>query len=263
MSLPQGAPGDVGPPDATGTPSPTRSPAGARQGLPDQVVSGLLDAVARGDHPPGSRLPPEAELAARASVSRLTLREAVKVLRDKGVLRVEQGRGTFVNPPAQWSALDPGLLSSRMALEGTSGTVLREQLVEARRVVEVGIAGLAAQRRTEHDLQGLRAVVAQMRASHEQGDVVAFSAADSAFHEGVLQCAANPFLTALFEPIRTLAHQVRITTSYEPANREQAIVAHSGILAAVESGDADAARTAVSDHLDDTSRAVLGSAREH
>ena len=242
--------------------SPSDSERTARQGLPDQVVAELLAAVARGEHPPGSRLPPEAELAARANVSRLTLREAVKVLRDKGVLRVEQGRGTFVNQPAHWSALDAGLLSSRIALEGGSGTLLAEQLVEARRVVEVGTAGLAAQRRTEDDLQRLHAIVAQMRATHELGDVVAFSAADSAFHDSVLRAAANPFLTALFEPIRTLAHQVRITTSYAPANREEAIGAHSGILEAVERGDPDAARRAVSDHLDGTSRAVLGSARD-
>lgn len=233
----------------------------ARRGLSDQIVVELLGAVTRGEHPPGSRLPPEAELAARADVSRLTLREAVKVLRDKGVLRVEQGRGTFVNPPTSWSALDAELLGARIALEGGGGLLLGEQLVEARRVVEVGTAGLAAQRRTADDLEELHAIVERMRTTHEQGDVEAFSAADSAFHDSVMRAAANPFLTALFEPIRTLVHRVRITTSYAPANRQEAIVAHSSILAAVERGDPDAARAAVSKHLDRTSQ-VLESGRE-
>jgi DNA-binding FadR family transcriptional regulator len=234
-----------------------------RRGLPDQVVRELLSAVARGDHPPDSRLPPEAELAALADVSRLTLREAIKVLRDKGVLRVEHGRGTFVNPPQQWSALDAELLASRTALEGGSAGLLAEQVLEARRVVEVGIAGLAAQRRTEDHLARLGTVVDRMRETHEADDVVGFSVADSAFHDGVMEAAANPFLTALFEPIRTLADQVRITTSYAPENRKEAIRAHSGILEAVRSGDPEAARQAVSDHLDDTLQLIAVSrARE-
>lgn len=228
-----------------------------RRGLPDQVVRELLSAVAGGEYPPGSRLPPEAELAARADVSRLTLREAVKVLRDKGVLRVEQGRGTFVNPPGRWSALDAELLASRTALEGGSGGLLGRQLIEARRVVEVGIAGLAAQRRTDEDLDALRAVVELMRTTHELGDVEAFSLADSAFHEGVMQAAANPFLSALFDPIRTLVQQVRRTTSHEPELRAKAIVAHTAILDAVALGDPDAACQAVAAHIDDSHRAIL------
>lgn len=227
-----------------------------RPGLPDQVVTQLLAAVASGEHPPGSRLPPEAELAARASVSRLTLREAVKVLRDKGVLRVEQGRGTFVNPPTQWSPLDPELLASRTALEGGSGSALVQQLTEARRVVEVGIAGLAAQRRTQQDLDRLGQIVIQMRSTHEQADVAGFSAADSEFHQAVLEAAANPFLAALFEPIRTLVHQVRVSTSLEPTMREKAIVAHTAILAAVAAGDEEAAWQATSAHVDETHRVV-------
>lgn len=236
-------------PDAHGHP--------ARRGLPDQVVTELLRAVARGQYPPGSRLSPEAELAASANVSRLTLREAVKVLRDKGVLRVEQGRGTFVNPPARWSALDAELLASRTALEGGSGGLLGRQLVEARRVVEVGIAGLAAVRRTPDDVERLRCVVELMRSSHDHGDVAAFSAADSAFHEGLAAAAANPFLAALFEPIRTLVHQVRITTAHEAELREKAITAHSSILEAVAAGDVEQVRRVMSAHIDETHRAVL------
>lgn len=234
----------------------------ARGGLPDQVVRDLLGAVARGEHPPGSRLPPEAELAARANVSRLTLREAVKVLRDKGVLRVEQGRGTFVNAPARWSALDAELLASRTALEGGGGGLLGRQLVEARRVVEVGVAGLAAQRRTADDLDRLREVVDLMRSTDEQGDVPAFTEADLAFHEGVMRAAANPFLAALFEPIRTLVHQVRLTTAHEPGLRARAIVAHSSILDAVAAEDAEAARSAMAEHVDETHAALLDGLRD-
>lgn len=228
-----------------------------RLGLPDQVVTELLRAVARGEHPPGSRLPSEAELAAKANVSRLTLREAVKVLRDKGVLRVEQGRGTFVNPPARWSALDAELLASRTALEGGRRGLLGRQLVEARRVVEVGIAELAAERCTPDDAEHLQSVVELMRSSHEHGDVGAFSAADRAFHEGLTTAAANPFLAALFEPIRTLVHQVRVTTAHEAELRVKAIAAHSALLEAVAAGQVERAGLVMSAHIDETHQAVL------
>lgn len=228
-----------------------------RRGLADQIVGELLQAVVLGEYPPGSRLPPEAALAAKANVSRLTLREAIKVLRDKGVLRVQQGRGTFVNPPSEWSALDAVLLASRTALAGEQDALLVERLLEAREVVEVGIAGMAAQRRTQDDLDQLGAVVDRMRETHAQGDVGAFSSADSAFHEGVLRAAGNPFLAALFEPIRTLVHQVRVSTAHEPATRELAIAAHSGILEAITAGDREGARRAVREHLAETHQAVL------
>jgi len=228
----------------------------ARQGLPDQVASWLLAAVAGGEYPAGSRLPPEAELAARATVSRLTLREAVKVLRDKGVLQVEQGRGTFVKPPAQWSPLDAELLASRTALEAGSGGRLIQQLTEARRVIEAGIAGLAAQRRTPQDVDRLAEIIGRMQAAHDIADVPAFSLADSAFHEGVLLVADNPFLTALFEPIRTLVHQVRASTSLESDMRQKAILAHTAILEAVSAGHEDQAWQAASAHVGETHRIV-------
>jgi len=228
-----------------------------RLGLPDHVVSQLLASVTSGEHPPGSRLPAEAELAARANVSRLTLREAVKILRDKGVLRVEQGRGTFVNAADRWSPLDPELLASRTSMPGGRGEVLVEQLIEARRVVEVGIAGLAAQRRTPADLERLTGILEQMRSTHEQADVPAFSAADGDFHDAVLQAAGNAFLTALFEPIRALVRQVRVTTSVEPRMREAAIRAHTAILDAVALGDRAAACRATQAHLDDTHRVAV------
>lgn len=212
------------------------SPAPVRLGLPDQVVGMLLAAVSGGEHAPGSQLPPEAELAAQANVSRLTLREAVKVLRDKGVLRVEHGRGTFVNPPELWSPLDPELLASRSALDGASG-LFAQQLMEARTVVELGVVRLAAQRRTDEDIAQMRTTVTAMQVGHDSGDLPAYTAADRAFHEALLVAARNPFLAALFEPIRTQIEQVRVTTACDDTMREKAIAAHTRILDAVAAGD--------------------------
>lgn len=226
-----------------------------RSGLPDQLVSRIIATVAAGEHPPGSRLPPEEVLASRYEVSRLTLREAVKVLRDKGVLRVQQGRGTFVNPPGEWSVLDPALLATRSALDGEAAT-LATKLIEARRVVEVGVAELAAARRTPEDLDRMRAAITRMREAHHAGDVAGFSAADVAFHDELNRAADNPFLAALFQPIASLVYQVRIHTSATAQMQVVAIAGHEKILVAVESGDPAAAWSAASEHLAETHRVV-------
>jgi GntR family transcriptional repressor for pyruvate dehydrogenase complex len=227
----------------------------ARVGLPDQMVARIIAAVAAGEHPPGSRLPPEEVLARQYEVSRLTLREAVKVLRDKGVLSVEQGRGTFVNPVTQWSVLDPVLLAARSAL-GSEAALLATKLTEARRVVEVGAAELAALRRTDADLTRMAEAITRMRASHEREDVAEFSAADMAFHDALNQAADNPFLAALFGPIAALLLEIRRHTSATEQRRVVAIDAHQKILDAVASGDSRAAWVAASEHLGETRRVV-------
>ncbi len=227
----------------------------ARPGLADQVAERLLAEVADGRHPPGSRLPPEAVLAEEAGVSRLTLREAVRVLRDKGVLSVEQGRGTFVNPPERWSSLDPALLTSRAALEGGFGQTA-QQITETRRIVEVGAVELAAQRRTEIHLVNLRASIERMRHAHERGDVDAFSDADVEFHDWLMTAARNPFLAALLEPIKALLHEVRTQTSLEPQMRVVAVAAHTAIFDAVAAGDDDEARRSMTEHLAETHRVI-------
>lgn len=228
---------------------------GARAGLPDRVVAELLAAVAAGEHSPGSRLPPEAVLAQRAGVSRLTLREAVKVLRDKGVLRVEQGRGTFVNPPSEWSTLDPSLLAARSMVEGGSAATA-QHITETRRIVEVGAAELAAHRRVESHLHHLRDTISRMQRADGADDVPAFSAADVAFHDGIMLAAGNPFLAALLQPLKALVHDVRVQTSLTHQMRATAITAHLGILDAVAAGNQAEARRTMTEHLAETHRVI-------
>jgi GntR family transcriptional repressor for pyruvate dehydrogenase complex len=227
----------------------------ARRGLADQVAAQLLAEVGNGRYPPGSRLPREGILADEAGVSRLTLREAVRVLRDKGVLSVEQGRGTFVNPPARWAVLDPVLLTARAALEGDPAASA-QQITETRRIVEVGAAEMAAGRRAETDLVQLRDCIERMRRAHEREDVVEFSAADVDFHDALMVAARNPFLAGILQPIKALVREVRLQTSVEPQMRLTAVAAHSAILEAVAAGDEEAARRSMTEHLAETHRVI-------
>jgi len=226
-------------------------PAPVRRGLADQLVEHLVAAILRGDHAPDSQLPPEDKLAEAFRVSRLTVREAVKALRHKGVLRVEQGRGTFVNQPSRWSPLDPDLLMARASsTEGTRDLAVK--LTEARRLVEVGVAGIAAERRTPQDVEELRRALERMRRTSDRDDVDGFTEADLEFHELVMTAAGNPFITALFEPLVDLLFEVRRAASGYRPGRETAIEAHTRVLEAIEAGSPEAARAAMAVHMHQT-----------
>ncbi|NYI85263.1 DNA-binding FadR family transcriptional regulator [Saccharopolyspora hordei] len=218
-----------------------------RMSLPDDLAEQLLGAIIEGTYPPGAALPTEAELAEQFSVSRLTVREAVKVLRAQNVVRVQRGRGTYVNPPAQWTALDPMIRAATRA-----GRVVSESLIEARRLLEVGAAELAATKRTEDHLAQLREQLQDMRTADETGDVELFVSADIAFHDTVMQATGNAFIPLMFEPFGRLLVEGRRETSAVGAIRTNAIAEHGKVLRALESGDPNRARRAMSDHLAQT-----------
>ena len=223
----------------------------ARKALADRVVGKLIDDVASGRFPPGSMLPSEAELAEQEQVSRLTIREAIAVLRTKRVLEVKHGRGTTVNPVSEWSPFDPALLAARSEdLIGASA--LPRKLIEARRLVEVGVAELAAARRSENDLKALRAAHTRMKEAED--NVEAIVDADVAFHQAVMSSVGNAFIAALFDPIKQLVWDARRQTKEYPDIRVHAIAAHGRILRAIQDRDPEAARWAMHEHLIQTEK---------
>ena len=164
--------------------------------LSDDLAEQLLTAIIDGQYPPDSALPPEGELSEQGGVSRLTVREAVKHLRAQNVVRVVRGRGTYVNPPDRWTALEPVV----RAASRTASGALSERLIEARRLIENGACELAASRRTEEDLEELRRHLAVMREAAEVGDTEQFVQADIDFHDTVMRATGNLFVPLLFEP---------------------------------------------------------------
>jgi GntR family transcriptional repressor for pyruvate dehydrogenase complex len=229
-----------------------------RSRLSDQLVESIVEAIAAGHYPVGSTLPSEAELADTAKVSRLTVREAVKSLQARGVVRVEQGRGTFVNPPSEWSALDPVLLAARSTDEAERKAIAR-RLLEARRLVEVGVAELAATRREEKHLEAMAAAIERMEEAHVAGDIDSFVDADIDFHSEIMKAAGNAFVAVLFEPIRHLVHESRRHTSSFEHARAHAIKAHKRILRAISAETVTSARNAMRQHLEETEADVVNS----
>ncbi|MBC9727580.1 FadR/GntR family transcriptional regulator [Streptomyces sp. TRM68367] len=228
--------------------------------LSDEVAERLLNAIIDGVYPPGSMVPPEGELAEQYGASRLTVREAVKVLRSQNVVRIHRGRGTYVNPPDRWTALEP-MVRAAAATPRSRGTI-SERLIEARRLIEIGAVELAAARSTKDDHQELRGLLDDMRKAAAAQDTDMFVEADIAFHDTVMRSTGNAFVPLLFEPFGRLLIEGRRETSAIPQIRENAIAHHALILEALESGDPEQARRAMDAHMaqtaDDLRTHVIG-----
>lgn len=224
---------------------------GSRRALAEDLADGLLNDIIAGTYPPHAPLPSEIELAELSGVSRLTVREAIKALAAKSVVRVEHGRGTFVNPSDRWSVLDPVLLVARSS-QGEDRLALPRKLIEARRVVEVAVAELAAERRSPEDVERMERSLAEMRTAADAQDTAAFVAADIAFHQQVMDAAGNTFLTSLFDPLSRILQLTRHQTSAHAPVRAHAIEHHQRILDAVREGTAAEAGRTMREHMEQT-----------
>lgn len=125
-----------------------------------------VERIGSGEFAEGSALPPEALLAEQVGASRLTVREAVKVLASQHVLRPVQGRGTYVNPVDRWTSLE-----AIIRVQRGDGVKAIAQLVEVRAMIEVGAAELFAGRVTDPELTAMDADLDKMRAAHARTDV--------------------------------------------------------------------------------------------
>ena len=220
-----------------------------RKSLVATVADSVLDGIVRGDLVPGDALPSEAELGAIHDVSRITVREAIKTLQAQGVIRVENGRGSYVNPVDEWVSLDAVL---RITSVGGRDDDVAVQLIEVRRMLETGAAALAATRRSDDDLAQLASYVDEMRESSVRGDVDAFVRADLAFHDVILRASGNVFLRVLFEPLTRVLAERRAQTSRVPEIQAHAIDEHASVLEALRTGEAETSRRAMDRHMDQT-----------
>jgi GntR family transcriptional repressor for pyruvate dehydrogenase complex len=226
--------------------------------LAEEVADRILESIIDGAVSANSSLPPESDLAEAHGVSRLTVREAIRILRTQNVVKINRGRGTSVNPPEQWTSLDAivrasaGRSQADHAQGGRGGAHVSERLLEARRMIEVGAAQLAAARRSEAELVELDSHLRGMKAAAEASDVDAFVADDIAFHDVIMRASGNVFLPALFGTFGPLLIETRRQTSAVPAIQWNAIDHHVQILVALRSGDSDLARIAMERHMNQT-----------
>jgi DNA-binding FadR family transcriptional regulator len=216
------------------------------QTLSEQISYEITKSILRGDFKTGDLLPSENELARQFNVSRAAVREAAKTLAMLGLVRRRQGRGTRVAPHDEWRHLAPELLLARTELGSVDELLLA--LLELRRMFEVQSAGAAAGRATAEQVDELSRHLKAMDLAGQ--DINGFTKHDVDFHATLLKAAGNPLLPPLFEQLRPLLELARqLSARSRPGFAHQAQEGHRAIFEAVRVGDADLARTAMSDHL--------------
>ena len=216
----------------------TPSTVSAVQGLTDE----LRTAIHRGDLTPGERLPPERELAASLGVSRITLREAIRILADEGYLAARRGQqgGTFV------TALEEPYQRWLQHMRSDFGEL--EDTIEFRIAVERRAAKLAAKRRTDADLAILEEAMDDMDLATDRAS---YRRADNSFHDYIAVTSRSP---RLIEAITSARGELFMHTDqivYDELVAETQLQ-HRRILDGIRSGDDEATATAVEAHIEST-----------
>lgn len=202
---------------------------------------------------PGTRLPPERELAGSFGVARSSLRQALKVLEIMGVITQKVGDGSYLNPDAST------VLSVPMDFLLLLDDISLQELTEIRLMVEPAMAALAAERATAADITQLRQSVEDLETSKK--DRIKLVTADLLFHRSIAQATGNRLGGRLFHLIhRAMLNMVMLTSGL--VDLEHTLQFHKPILQAIERRDAERARALMADHLLEAQELVLQMRRQ-
>jgi DNA-binding FadR family transcriptional regulator len=171
------------------------------------LTAELVERIVRGLHPPGTTLPPEPALCETFSVSRTVVREAVKVLQEKGLVQVRQGSGTIVTPSMSWDMLDELVLAATIA--GDETLAILDDLVVTRRLLESDMANVAARLAQQETVDRLCVLVERM--DELVDDPMTYAEHDRAFHETIMQASGNRIARGV---VRSLESQALNTARY-------------------------------------------------
>lgn len=226
---------------------PTPSGRNERRGLHKIVVEALALDIIKGRYDVGSFLPVEAELAQGLGVGRSSVREAMRVLVDKGMIEVRTRIGARVTDPEHWRRLDPDVV--RWSLAVGPNEKFFADLLEARRIVEPQAAALASRRATAAHLAAIEEALNAMSAAMPD-DMEACVEADVAFHYAVLVASGNPVLQE-FEIIIDAALRVAFALSASLAQSYALTIAsHHDVFEAIRMREPGRAQAAMSKLLD-------------
>jgi len=203
------------------------------------AVDSIGQRIIKGEIAPGETLNVE-ELEREYDASRTVIREALRVLAAKGMVGARPKRGTFVLPREDWSLLDADLL--RWQFEEWADARFLANLAEVRAIVEPAGARLAAERRTDDELEAMRETLALLDdTSADPKDVVE---ADLRFHRTLLYATHNELLQRL-EIVIEMGLRARDLLVHGKGTWRESVSAHRAVLDAVAATDADSAEKAM------------------
>lgn len=219
-----------------------------------EVLEILGRRIVSGEYAEGGVLPVEADLIEELSVSRTTLREAIKTLTALGLIEVRTRHGTRVLPRRNWSLLSRDVLRWMTPHEGVN-VELSTAIDEAREVFEPAAAALAATRAGRPQVTRIRLAYEAMALAAERDDVPGAIQADKDFHLAILAATENPILAAFdtaIEAVLGLLFKAAIELHMESYRKN--LVNHLRVLEAIERGQPEEARQAMLDMIAVTRR---------
>jgi GntR family transcriptional repressor for pyruvate dehydrogenase complex len=217
-----------------------------RHSLGEQVLGGVLDLIGERGLRPGDTLPAEGQLAADFGVSRPIVREALRALAERGVVKIVNGRGAVLVP------LDNRPLSAWFERAVTENAGAVTELMWVRRGIEVQAARLAAEHATAAQLDALGRTAATMRAA--LGDPDRYIDLDTQFHLELAEATGNTLIVHLMQAIREILRgsvSEGFRSRTDPAHIETAHARHETLVADLRRRDADAAAATMEAHFDD------------
>jgi DNA-binding FadR family transcriptional regulator len=216
-----------------------------RRKLYQDVVDRLIAAISSSEFPPGSKLPSERELMLQYGVGRPAIREAMQALQQMGLLRISHGERARVINPTPEAIIDQ--VSSAMIMMLATNPHGLANLTEARLLLETGLVRIATRNATVPQIERLAELTRALQEA--RGDHQRFVAVDMAFHGLIADMAGNQLIAAVTRAMLDwLSRFKRDMVSVRGAER-LTIEEHERIYKAIASGDAEAAASAMSDHL--------------
>jgi DNA-binding FadR family transcriptional regulator len=211
-----------------------------RRGLHAHLVQTIADRIVTGVYAEGQALPRIEDLATEFDSSRVAVREALRVLVEKGLIDSRQKSGTRVRPRSTWNLADPDVIAWQ-ALASPNLAFFRD-LSEVRAMIEPFAANLAAHRATEEERQQLQVLLDRMGAAID--DPAEFSAADIALHSAILAASHNKILLHLTNTIAEALAASRAVTTRSRAKSEASQPLHAVVVAEIIAGRGEQASQA-------------------
>jgi len=219
-----------------------------------EIVDQIQELISAGRIKPGDRLPPERELAELFKASRNSVRDAIRVLEQMGLIESRQGDGTYVRSVSAEDLAEPLAL---MLLQ--SRTQMRE-LWEVRRVLEPALAEFAASRITDEELDELETILEAQRRKVEAGSIALEE--DTAFHYAIAEAARNTVILRTLDTLVDLLRQSRERSLQQHDRPAYSLAGHKRILAALRRRDPEDARAEMLRHLREVEERVFSTEAE-
>jgi GntR family transcriptional regulator, transcriptional repressor for pyruvate dehydrogenase complex len=216
-----------------------------KQRVADEIVEQLRSLILTGEYTPGSKLPPERELAKQLGVNRASLREALKKLEHLGLVRIRQGDGTRIENFMETAGIE--LIAHLIPIAAGANPDIIRDVLEFRQIFGCEVARLAAERAGAEELERMREIAEKAKASELGADELL--QLDFDFYVVLAQAARNRVMALLINTVRNAVHSYAPLMVHLNGPAEEVLEQHRALIAAIEARDPVAAAAAAEAHL--------------